>query len=143
MRRIARSMVNPTLEGNSVAPTPLRVLLIEDHPDLAAATADFLSAEGLDVRTALSGREALDVAAAFQPQVLLCDINLPDMSGLDLIRELKSNVSSQRTYFVILTAMPEIDASHLQVDLCLSKPLTLEAIAMLEQAARLKTHNGA
>jgi DNA-binding response OmpR family regulator len=59
----------------------LRVLLVEDCPDLGAATADFLEAEGLEVRTALSGLEAVEIASAFKPQLLLCDMNLPDMSA--------------------------------------------------------------
>src|SRR5262245_26410506 len=136
-------MVNGSSEeGNAVAP-PLRVLVIEDHPDLAAATADFLEAEGLDVRTALSGHEALEAAPTFQPQLVLCDMNLPDMSGLDVFREVRSNPSTECTYFVILTGMRRLDAAQLPVDLCMTKPLTLEAIAMLVQAATLKAHNSA
>jgi CheY-like chemotaxis protein len=119
------------------------VLLIEDHPDLAAATAEALEAEGLDVRTALSGHEALEVASTFQPQLLLCDIHLPDMSGPEVVRALRSNPSNQRTYFVILTGTAGIDATQVQVDLCLTKPITLEAIAMLVQAARLKADSTA
>jgi two-component system OmpR family response regulator len=118
--------------------TPLRVLLIEDHPDLAAATAAALEAGGLEVRTARSGQEALEIASTFQPQLLLCDINLPDMSGLEVVRKLRSNPSNQRTYLVTLTGAAGIDATQAQVDLCLTKPITLEAIAMLVQAARRK-----
>jgi len=58
----------------------LRVLLVEDHPDWAAAMGEFLRSEGLEVQPALSGSEALDVAAAFRPQLILCDLNLPDMN---------------------------------------------------------------
>ena len=135
-------MLNGVLEVNRVA-QPLRVLVIEDHPDLAAATADLLETEGLDVRTALSGHEALEIAPTFQPQLVLCDMNLPDMSGLDVFREVRSNPSAEGTYFVILTGMPRLDAAQLQVDLCMSKPITIEAIAILVQAARQKAHHPA
>jgi len=134
-------MVNGALEVNAVA-RPLRVLLIEDHPDLAAATADVLEAEGLDVRTALAGRDALQIAASFQPQLLLCDMNLPDMSGLDVVRALRSNPSTARAYVAILTGMPRMGGTQLAgVDLCVTKPITLEVIEMLVQAAKLKADN--
>src|SRR5262245_42045553 len=83
----------------------VRVLLVEDDPDLAMVTEEFLRGQRLDVHTAMSGREAVEVAHAFRPQLLLCDLNLPDMTGLDVIRELRSDPSTERTYAVILTAM--------------------------------------
>jgi CheY-like chemotaxis protein len=116
---------------------PLRVLLVEDYADLAEVTAEFLRAEGLYVRIAMSGREALELAPAFRPQLLLCDLNLPDMTGLDVIRGLRSNPATEETYFVILTAMQErqlpqqSDAGQVRVDSFISKPITLEAIRTL------------
>src|SRR5215471_16479243 len=127
-------MTDDALDVNPVG-LPLRVLLIEDHPDLAAATAAFLEAEGLDVRTALSGHEGLAITATFQPQLLLCDLNLPDMSGLDVVRELRSTPSTQRTYIVMLTGIAGMDATQLQVDRCMVKPITTDAIATLVHAA--------
>jgi len=117
----------------------LRVLLIEDEPDLADVTAEFLRADGLDVQTALSGREALDVAPAFRPQLVLCDLNLPDMTGMDVIRGLRSNPSTEETSVAILTAMPETGRAHqseadtLGVDAFISKPITIDAIRALTE----------
>jgi CheY-like chemotaxis protein len=113
----------------------LRVLLVEDYPDLAAATADFLEAEGLDVRTAVSGREAVDVALAFQPQLVLCDLNLPDISGLEVVDQLRSNPATQRTYAVILTAAGRAFVKPANVDAFVEKPLTIESIQALMKAA--------
>jgi len=120
---------------------PLRVLLIEDHPDLAAATAGFLEAEGLDVRTALSGHEALEIAPAFQPQLLLCDLHLPDMSGLDVVHELRSNPSTERTYVVILTGTAAMDSTEVDVDFWMVKPMTTEALHRVLRRVSLKIHN--
>ena len=128
-------MMDKASADTSLTP-PLRVLVVEDYPDLAAATADLLKAEGLDVRTALSGNEAVEIASAFQPELLLCDMNLPDMSGLDVVHELRSNTSSARPYIVILTAGTDIDATRLQVDRCMVKPITREALPALVSAAR-------
>ena len=110
--------------------SPLRVLLVEDDPDLAEATAEFLKMEGLDVQIAVSGRDALDTAPKFHPQLVLCDLNLPDMSGLDVVRGLRSNPSTQKTYVVILTAM-RAPAEQPGVDAFISKPITSDAVQEL------------
>jgi signal transduction histidine kinase/CheY-like chemotaxis protein len=114
---------------------PLRVLLVEDHPDLAAVTAEWLSEEGFDVRTALSGREALEVAPLFRPHLVLCDMNLPDIDGLNVVRELRSNPSTERTYVVIVTAMERMELSdrlkRMGVDAFIPKPITIAAIQTL------------
>jgi CheY-like chemotaxis protein len=130
-------MLNDTHMTKSDAP-PLRVLLVEDHPDLGAVMADFLKEEGLDVRRALSGVEALEIAPAFQPQLVLCDLNLPDMLGLDVIRQMRSNPSTKRTYAVILTAMKRVDLKQPDVDAIMSKPITIKAVRTLVETARSK-----
>jgi two-component system, sensor histidine kinase and response regulator len=112
-------------------PSPIRVLLVEDYPDLAEVTAEFLKAEGLDVRVAESGGEALEIATAFQPQLLLCDLNLPDISGLDVVRQMRSSPSTERTYAVILTAMGDMTGERLGVDAVIAKPITFEIIRTL------------
>src|SRR5215470_13385585 len=114
----------------------MRVLLVEDYPDLAAATADFLEAEGLEVRTALSGGEAVELAPAFQPELVLCDLNLPDMSGVDVVRQLRSNPATERTYAVILTAIGRAFTKPAEVDAFVAKPLTIDAIQTLVKAAQ-------
>ncbi|HET9831109.1 MAG TPA: response regulator [Vicinamibacterales bacterium] len=113
----------------------MRVLLVEDYPDLAEATADFLEAEGLEVRTALSGREAVEIAPVFQPQLVLCDLNLPDMSGVDVVRQLRSNPGIGRAYAVILTAIGRTFTKPADVDAFVEKPLTIDSIQTLVKAA--------
>lgn len=112
--------------------SPVRVLLIEDDPDLAEATAEFLKLEGLDVQIAASGRDALDAAPAFHPQLVLCDLRLPDMSGLQVIQGLRSHPATQKTYMVMLTAM-RAPAEQPGVDAFISKPITSDAVQALLQ----------
>jgi two-component system alkaline phosphatase synthesis response regulator PhoP len=118
------------------------VLLVEDDPDLAEVTAEFLSQEGLDVRTALSGRGALEVAPAFRPQLVLCDLNLPDIKGLEVVRELRASPSTAQSCIVILTAMEGMPPTYrepkqLGVDAFISKPITIEAVrTLLEERVR-------
>ncbi|HVZ20725.1 MAG TPA: response regulator [Vicinamibacterales bacterium] len=118
-----------------------RVLLVEDYADLAEATADFLRRFGLDVQVALSGRQALDIAETFQPIIVLCDLRLPDTSGLDLARALRARHRSSTLLVALLTAVSETELrsiEHSAVDLLLSKPLTKEKLdAVLLELERL------
>ena len=124
----------------------LRVLLIEDCPDLAEVTAEFLSGEGLDVRTALTGREALDVAPLFLPQLVLCDLNLPDMTGLEVVRALRSSPATARSCLVILTAMQrptltQHEPEQADIDAFIPKPITIETIGKLMARAGQRGRN--
>jgi two-component system OmpR family response regulator len=95
--------------GTAPEKTTLRVLLIDDHAALSAAMAELLNREGLEVRTALSGEEGLNFASDFRPQLILCDLNLPDMTGQEVIRRLCSNPVGRHVYSVILTALSEAE----------------------------------
>jgi CheY-like chemotaxis protein len=124
----------------------VRVLLVEDFSDLAEATADILSDEGLTVRTALSGREALELAPSFHPQLVLCDLSLPDMKGLEVVRELRLRPSTARSYIVILTAMEKqelirSESKPLGIDMFISKPITIQAIRTLIEVVRQREGN--
>src|SRR6476646_4728790 len=86
-----------------------RVLLVEDYAPLAEATAELLRDAGLTVRIAASGKEALRVAIAFRPEIVLFDLSLPDMSGLDVARALRSNPDTKDALLAMHTAMSDID----------------------------------
>jgi len=63
--------------------SPARVLIIEDDPDIAAVEQQFLTRAGYETKWASTGRAGLADVAKFAPDVVLLDIGLPDMSGLD------------------------------------------------------------
>src|SRR3954469_8120418 len=65
-----------------------RVLLVEDEPDQAAILEAVLRHEGLDVMVAVSGEQALDIHQRTPADVLVTDLNLPGMTGVDLMRRL-------------------------------------------------------
>ena len=122
-----------------------RALLIEDHAELADATAALLHREGFDVRIALSGQEGLDAAPDFKPDLILCDLNLPDMPGAEVIRLIRSNPLNQDSYAAVLTAMSKYEirelnqeAENLGVDEFIPKPLTTEIIQRLVSKLKRK-----
>src|SRR4051794_15843563 len=71
-------------------PAQHRVLLVEDHPDLAEATAELMRLHGLEVRVATTGGDALEMAEEFNPVLIVCDMMLPDMAGLDVAQALRA-----------------------------------------------------
>ncbi|HEX2853371.1 MAG TPA: response regulator [Opitutaceae bacterium] len=72
------------------APKRHRVLLVEDHADTATSMAWLLTRSGYEVTTAVSAAAALEAAAQQPFDVIASDIGLPDRSGYDLMKEIKS-----------------------------------------------------
>ena len=126
------SMKTPNTAPDPSATT--RLLLVEDHAGVAEATQEFLQSEGFEVRLVSSGREALAAAIAFQPDIVLCDLNLFDMAGIDVLSALRNSPAVGRALLVIHTAASMPHGCRLDVpeaDLFLSKPISEEKIAML------------
>ena len=79
------------------------VLVVEDHPALRAVVARALSAT-FHVETASNGREALDVARRVRPDAIVADVMMPEMDGLALLREVRSDPILAATPFLLATA---------------------------------------
>ncbi len=74
-----------------------RVLVVEDERALLRALAMNLTARGYEVIEAATGTRALAAAAAEEPDVILLDLGLPDLSGLDVIRGVRSVRRARRS----------------------------------------------
>jgi CheY-like chemotaxis protein len=72
----------------------LRILAVDDNVDLATSLASVLGMWGHTVRTAHDGSAALEVASVFSPEVVLLDLGLPQLDGLEVARRLRSNERS-------------------------------------------------
>ncbi len=82
---------------------PRRVLVVDDNLDAAASMVALLHEAGHEVREAHDGKEALKVAFEFEPEVILLDIGLPEMSGLDVARELRRRVGQRSPRIIAVT----------------------------------------
>ncbi|HJU12480.1 MAG TPA: response regulator [Candidatus Binataceae bacterium] len=80
------------------------VLVVDDIPTNLKLARVVLSAEGLEVRTAASAEEALEVLQTFTPRVILMDIQLPGLDGLELTRQLKADPQRRDIIILALTA---------------------------------------
>jgi DNA-binding response OmpR family regulator len=72
-------------------PTGGRVLVVEDDADIADVLRRSLRNEGYDVRTSVDGVDALDVAAGFVPDLVVLDLGLPRLDGVEVCRQLRAD----------------------------------------------------
>jgi two-component system cell cycle response regulator DivK len=80
------------------------VLIIDDNPQNLKLARLLLSAEGYDARTAVDAEHAVSMLESFKPKLILMDIQLPGMNGLELTRKLKAQPDTQQIVIVALTA---------------------------------------
>ena len=86
-------------------PARPRVLLVDDHPGIAQALGRVLSPACDVVGVIADGREVADAAARLQPVVIVLDLNLPNVSGLDVCRQVTRN--NPRVKVIMITAMAD------------------------------------
>ena len=83
---------------------PVRVLIAEDEPSIVTSIEFLMRQCGFDTRLAADGREALARVADFGPDVVILDLMLPRLSGLDVCREIRGNPAWKGTRVLMLTA---------------------------------------
>ena len=88
-------------------PTRPRVLLVDDHPGVVKALGRVLSPECDVVGVIADGREVADAATRLQPVVIVVDLNLPNVSGLEVCRQITQN--NPRVKIIVITAMADDD----------------------------------
>jgi DNA-binding response OmpR family regulator len=81
------------------------VVVVEDDPDLQILTGMLLEAHGHTTRSYSGGKQALEACIADPPQVVLLDWMLPEMTGLDVLRALRSHPSTADVPVVMVTAL--------------------------------------
>jgi CheY-like chemotaxis protein len=131
-----------------------RVLVADDSPEMLGLMSAWLEDEGCVVVTAGSGREALEAAAVYYPDVAFVDLVLPPPDGFQVCEALKQRLAPE---IVLMTGMPSPQsagrAAELGVVSLLIKPLTQESVVAalniaLERCRRdplsgLRSHFGA
>ena len=85
----------------------MRVLLIEDDPSTSKSIELMLSAEGFNIYSTDLGEEGIDLGKLYDYDVILLDLNLPDMHGYDVLKKLR--LSKVTTPILILSGMVELE----------------------------------
>ena len=116
----------------------MRVLVVEDHPRLAATVAAVLRREGMAVDVAFDGREALDRAALTEYDVVVLDRDLPGVHGDDVCRSLSSTGESAVLMLTAAGSVEErVEGLGIGADDYLPKPFHLtELVARIRALAR-------
>ena len=110
----------------------LRVLVVEDDSDSRDALAGLMRRCGHDVFTANDGAEALEVAAGCQPHIVITDVCMPRMSGVELCQRLRHELTARPHAILALTALATeswIDPAPANFDEVFAKPIDFDALA--------------
>ena len=85
-----------------------RIMLVDDDRDILGLTQAILRGAGYSVAIAASGREALSGILASRPDLVLLDVNMPDMDGWELLRLLQADESTGRIPIVMFSVKMEV-----------------------------------
>ena len=109
-----------------------RVLVVEDNPLNLKLLRDVLVASGYDVVTATSGEDALELAVAAPPQLVLMDLQLPGIDGAETMRRLRAGPTGPDVPVVAVTAFAmvqdQLDANRAGFDAYVEKPVSVRAL---------------
>jgi two-component system phosphate regulon response regulator PhoB len=111
-----------------------RVLVVDDEPDIVALVAYHLAKSGYSVSTAASGSEGLAVARRDKPSLIVLDLMLPGISGLEVMEELRADAATARMAVLMLTARRDesdrIKGLTLGADDYLTKPFSPQELVL-------------
>jgi putative two-component system response regulator len=114
------------------------LLVVEDDPAMLIALRDILEGAGFDVHTAGNGRDALDVLTEVHPALILSDISMPIMDGIQLFETLRKRPSGMAIPFIFLTARGTREdifaGKSLGADDYITKPITSHELLAAVQA---------
>jgi len=116
----------------------IKALIVDDDPDIVELLQYNLTREGYEVRTADNGKKAIEMARAFQPQLILLDIMMPVMDGVEACRQLREIPAIRNCNIVFLTSrleeFSEIAAFEAGADDFINKPIKPRALMSRLQA---------
>jgi CheY-like chemotaxis protein len=116
------------------------ILVVDDNPPMANTLADILSMKGYAVHTAYCGADALGILASAEVHILLTDVIMPDMNGVELYRRTKTTYPSLITFLMTAYAADDIIQQGIAegIKTVLTKPvdvsLLLNLVMAVEQA---------
>jgi PAS domain S-box-containing protein len=106
-----------SIEIARVLPSPdLRILVVDDNRDTTDSLETLFEMLGHQVRTAHNGEEAVALAAAFLPHVVLCDIGLPTINGYETCRRIRQTACGRNATIIAVTGWGQAEAKRLTAE---------------------------
>ena len=90
--------------------TPRRVLVVEDSPTIASVVKYFLELEGFEVLLAADGLIGLEIALREHPDVIVSDVNMPGMGGVEMVKTLRDDPRTLDVRILMLTSEASVES---------------------------------
>lgn len=120
-----------------------KILIVEDEPDIRDTLSYNFEKEGFEVLSSPNGKSALKLLESNEPKIVILDLMLPDMSGLDICRQIKNDKKLSDTSIIMLTAKSEevdrIVGFELGADDYVTKPFSIREL-ILRVKVLIKKH---
>ena len=123
-----------------------RVLIVDDEPEIRETLRERLEFNDMAVITATDGQKGLAAAIADKPDVIITDIAMPVMDGIEMIRAFRAAENDRHIPIIVITGSGRREdfaaARELYVDECLQKPFEMsELLGKIENLLELSTAN--
>lgn len=121
-----------------------KVLVVDDNRDTAETLAALVRLQGYEVKAAFNGREALEVAETFHPDIALLDIGMPELNGYEIAQHIRKRLWGQRMTLVAVTGWGQEDDRRRAIaagfDYHLRKPIDPEFLQALLKEPKTHAH---
>jgi CheY-like chemotaxis protein len=116
------------------------ILVVDDNPSMALALRDVLEMKGIIAYAARSGQEALEILRAHPVDLLLTDVIMPEMNGLNLYRETKKTCPRLTTFFMTAYSADDLIQQGMRegIKTILNKPLDIDLLLLMCSALSRK-----
>jgi DNA-binding NarL/FixJ family response regulator len=119
-----------------------KLLLIDDDPNLILLVKDYLEFRGYNVMTAENGREALDLLDRDVPDMIICDVMMPEMDGYSLVKHIRDEPRTNRIPVLFLSAKGQsqdrVKGLNEGADVYMSKPFEPEELVAQVEASLIQ-----
>ena len=118
-----------------------RILLVDDEPDFLSVIRMRLSKAGYDVICAHHGKDALERLKLKKPDIIITDVMMPVMDGVDLFQELKNDPETKKIPIIVITVKDKLEESFkaVGVDEFIAKPFEIDELLRKIQKCIVKS----